>query len=63
MVKWKPFLWLFLLISSVNGYKILMLLPLPGPSHFLMFKTFIRELVGMNFNNLTRRKLLTTFNS
>uniref|UniRef100_A0A182W6E0 Uncharacterized protein n=1 Tax=Anopheles minimus TaxID=112268 RepID=A0A182W6E0_9DIPT len=38
---------LFLLagvLSSADGYKILFLVPFPGPSHWLMLKHFIREL-------------------
>lgn len=33
-------------VSLVDGYKVLLLLPFPGPSHFLMFKVFIKELIA-----------------
>lgn len=32
-------------VGSIEGFKILLLIPFPGPSHFLMFKVFIKELV------------------
>jgi glucuronosyltransferase len=32
-------------LGSIDAYKILLLIPFPGPSHFLMFKVFIKELV------------------
>uniref|UniRef100_A0A182NU14 Peptidase S1 domain-containing protein n=1 Tax=Anopheles dirus TaxID=7168 RepID=A0A182NU14_9DIPT len=32
------------LLSAADGYKILFLVPFPGPSHWLMLKHFIREL-------------------
>lgn len=39
---------MLLLIAATftEGYKILVLIPFPGPSHFLMFKVFIKELVN-----------------
>ena len=40
------FLLLVFALESINGYKILVLLPFPGPSHFLMFKVFIKELIS-----------------
>uniref|UniRef100_A0A182KIS0 UDP-glucuronosyltransferase n=1 Tax=Anopheles christyi TaxID=43041 RepID=A0A182KIS0_9DIPT len=33
-------------LSSADGYKILFLVPFPGPSHWLMLKHFIRELTA-----------------
>ena len=37
---------LFILTPSIiEGSKILFLIPFPGPSHFLMFKVFIKELI------------------
>lgn len=35
---------LFFLVGQVQSYKILFLVPFPGPSHWLMLKHFIREL-------------------
>ncbi|XP_062551814.1 LOW QUALITY PROTEIN: UDP-glycosyltransferase UGT5-like [Armigeres subalbatus] len=35
---------LTLLVSAVHNYKVLFLVPFPGPSHWLMLKHFIREL-------------------
>lgn len=32
--------------SAIDASKVLLLLPFPGPSHFMMFKVFIEELVG-----------------
>lgn len=32
-------------LSSIDAYNVLVLLPFPGPSHFLMFKVFIQELI------------------
>lgn len=32
-------------VASIDAYNILMVLPFLGPSHFLMFKVFIKELV------------------
>jgi glucuronosyltransferase len=37
---------LLLAVGSIDAYKILLLIPFPGPSHFLMFKVLIRELVS-----------------
>lgn len=37
---------LLITASIAEGYNILLLIPFPGPSHFLMFKIFIRELVS-----------------
>lgn len=31
--------------STIESFKILILLPFPGPSHILMFKTFVKELI------------------
>lgn len=36
---------LLCVISSIDGHNILMVLPFLGPSHFLMFKVFIKEMV------------------
>ena len=33
-------------VSSIDAYNILMVLPFLGPSHFLMFKVFMKELVN-----------------
>lgn len=35
-----------LLLTAVSGYRILVLIPFPGPSHFLMFKVLIKELIS-----------------
>lgn len=37
---------LLVAVNFIDGYKILVLLPFPGPSHFLMFKVFIKELIA-----------------
>lgn len=32
-------------VLSIDSYNILMVVTLPGPSHFLMFKVFIKEMI------------------
>ena len=40
-----PYLMLVLAVELTHGYKILVLVPFPSTSHFLMFKVFIKELI------------------
>lgn len=41
-------LWFFVLsaLSVANGYKILFLVPFPGPSHWFLLQNFAKELVN-----------------
>lgn len=40
--------WVLLLaaFSTIESFKILILLPFPGPSHILMFETFVKEFIA-----------------
>ncbi|XP_039439844.1 UDP-glycosyltransferase UGT5-like [Culex pipiens pallens] len=43
----------FFLVGQVQSYKILFLVPFPGPSHWLMLKHFIRELTEVRGHEVT----------
>lgn len=42
----RTFYLLLFAATFTEGYKILIITPLPGPSHILMFKVFVKELVS-----------------